>query len=279
MFGKKITNIILILSMIILSRSEEQTEVNEIMNQSRSKPANSKSTIIDRIQSKMTYVSTLISEMFAKALEDMQTSYQQEVRDAQKANDGFWDKVGDFFSGGANSKQVLKKTIAAADEFESSVKSLLEGLLKVLGGVGGVDVSDKLKTAVVQGENGYLTINPQAIVDARKLIIGLQNVEMLLSELSLTNSEEAAAVRGIVFGVSSPSNRAFVSQILEIRTTHLSQIFDQSVDLMMKQVQLFNQRNYLNKQLEKLEIAQAGNIIAAAFTVIAEVLMKSGKVP
>jgi len=209
-----------------------------------------------------------IEDLFRTRLEKIQSDYQKEYNAADKQCDGFWEKVGDWFSGGENSQDVVRARIRASERFEKKINKLIETMEKVLGSLSPQTkaAANKMGSLVVKRPNGYMDLDIQGFLEIRNGIAQAHDISQFYFEVALARIERLSIANQITHGFRNISTRGILLKLTGAVKQHVLGLLDQTTNLYLVKKQVYNQINYDKLQLRKLEKQQGWNIVSMVFT-------------
>lgn len=271
----ELINYIEMMLMIAKSKRDDTNTVLKILTGHGLSEGSSIEDALTALDTSSQHLNILVTQFFKTILEEMQKIYEKALKDAEKECSGFWDQVGDFFSGGALSQRVLKKQIKATEKYEAALKKWMETFARafmsqgVFKGQAG-ELERDLEGLVVRVENGYVSVDTDKLLAIREKLMGMRNAISLIAEIKLSKGDTAQMVFALLKKIQLPkSMRKRILSTINRIFGHGIELFEQTVNLKMQLSQLHNQKVYLKKQLEKLKMTQGWNCFSSFLTLAA----------
>ena len=262
--------IINLYNMALEGRKRKEAITAQMLFGKRVALQSSQEDISQYLQGRTLYINNFAQKLFSTSVQKNQEIYQGRMKNAESYADDWYEQVGDFFSGGECSMDVLKKRIEVSQEFSQSIMKWIKLMHGVLAtdNIFGIKVNLDYSKVVKPGYNGYVEIDTEEVMRLRQQILDSVadvnfNWEVLYNEL-----DRLTIPLQILFDVrSGRTQRGVTNTISNIASSHLLSIFDQTMSLYMAKTQIDNQAHYDKYQLQKLEDSQAVNIVSALITV------------
>ncbi|MFA6430922.1 MAG: hypothetical protein WCV91_00850 [Candidatus Margulisiibacteriota bacterium] len=221
------------------------------------------------------YISNLnsfITQVFTTCLERAQEIYEKEYGAADEKCDSTGEKIGDFFTGGGYSQDVMEARIEATRKFKEAVGEMIKSLIKVLYAVSpvGLEAAKGLEGIFVDRPNGYVDIDTNKLLSLRRKLSAEGDKQLLTIDVLLLQSDLSDIVLQLALQISTTSSgRKLLTKVAQAQSVHVLGMFDQIANLSMLKKQLHNQMNFDKLQLEKLEDSQVWNVASMIFMIVA----------
>jgi hypothetical protein len=273
---QRLTNLYLAIQMILSTKIKMRGIVQEEMEGTKGYKGMDTAKAISKMAQNTSMVVYELTVKMLTAIQDYNTAlYQQRMEEAEEHNDGKWEQLWDQISGHSNAKQVIEDQIEATEEFMRATQAQIKTLQQIqLFMSGAADMRDRMDgdlaindfidrqiqslanhagAAIGYGDNGYLTINNDYLMNLRDDIVGLMNAMRAYLSIYTEKQDFRSRVHEEMTGVSGRvSDKESIMQAYENKFAGVFLTFDQLVSAMNMYVQLNNQAVYLQIQLDKL---------------------------
>ncbi|MFA5183670.1 MAG: hypothetical protein WC405_20365, partial [Syntrophales bacterium] len=309
-FLNLLTNAELALKMVLDSMDELSTKQREILFELQPEEgadeatAAAKEKMFKNAKEKLKIVQQFISSLYKKIYNENLKVYQARMREIEKEKEdrAWYDKVGNYFSGGQQDIDNEKKKLEATRQYGSALSYNLNALTQALETMAivfkqmntpeGRQIGKMLESMVYQLKmitEGAMSRRPtwqsdyydgagmdifyDMLKNTRGKMVMAENLYRALAYLQSAQQELSDSVRETVLQISPHSSKLQYRMIAsEGLFSMANMFFDNSYNTLMMKVKAYNSEVQITKNIEKLKEAQGWKIASIGLQVVAVVL-------